>query len=223
MLIQLHYLTINPKAEREYWIPETSANNPINTGRADIANPVTGEIFEIKPASNLNAMDAGAAEVNIYVAKANIYCLGKLSVGQLWRTGTNFSTVILPFSLTQNLRASLKQSGLIGYEKVPRSGNPVPIVIPESVAEKFKVLIKRIKSFQNITNPQMVQRIIVEFLKDPQNRDVILAIRAAAITAGTAIVVGTIVEDVASAGVGILDDAASFALAYRIVRLAYML
>jgi len=68
-----------------------------------------------------------------------------------------------------------------------------------------------------------VRTIIVEFLKDPQNRDVILAIRAAAITAGTAIVVGTIVEDVASAGVGILDDAASFALAYRIVRLAYML
>jgi hypothetical protein len=45
-------------------------------------------------------------------------------------------------------------------------------------------------------------------------------LKAAAYGAATAIVVGTIVEDFLTVGVGIADDWASFTLAYRLVRVA---
>ena len=218
MLIQLHYLSLHPAAEREYWIPNTSSNNPLNPGRADIANPSTGEIFEIKPSANQTAMDAGLIEVNNYVAKANINCLSRLTGSQVWRRGDIFASVTLPFSLTEDLYATLNKPGLIGYSRIPKSGNYVPVVVPDYVAQKFKNLINRLKSFQNFTNPATAERIIIEFLRE--NPEIAGYIKTAAIGAGMAIIVGTIAEDFATAGVGIADDIPCFVMSYKIIRLA---
>jgi len=57
-------------------------------------------------------------------------------------------------------------------------------------------------------------------LRNPQNEDIANALRTAGTGLAAAIIVGTIIEDIATAGVGIGDDAASFALAYRIYQLA---
>jgi hypothetical protein len=48
-------------------------------------------------------------------------------------------------------------------------------------------------------------------------------IKTAAIGAGVAIVVGTILEDIITAGAGIADDWACFVLSYRIIRFALTL
>ncbi len=81
--------------------------------------------------------------------------------------------------------------------------------------EKFKKLFDRLR--QNFSN---ADRIIAEYFNDPQNADVLNYIKAAALGAGVAIVVGTILEDVVTAGAGIADDWACFVLAWRIIRFA---
>ncbi len=88
------------------------SNDPLNAGRADIANPSTGEIFEIKPLENAAAMAAGAAEVTNYVTKANLYCAGNLSGGvQSWTLGLNFVPVILPLSTLQDIEGTPDKPG----------------------------------------------------------------------------------------------------------------
>jgi hypothetical protein len=60
-------------------------------------------------------------------------------------------------------------------------------------------------------------------LQRPENRDILFYLKTSAYGAATAIVVGTIVEDFVTRGLGISDDWASFAMAYRIVRVANLL
>jgi len=93
---------------------------------------------------------------------------------------------------------------------------PAPTVIPVSVLDKFQDLIDRLNG--NWANRD---QIIAEFFQE--NPDVVTYIKTAAIGAGVAIIVGTIVEDLLTLGAGILDDWACFVLAYRIVRFAIAL
>ncbi|WP_443944112.1 hypothetical protein ACJVDH_14460 [Pedobacter sp. AW1-32] len=221
-LTQLYYLSLNVTAQREYWIPETSSNNPANPGRADLANTFTGEIFEIKSEVTEANLTAGRTEVNNYVEKANQHCRGSLGGGiSSWVKGTNFAPVILPYSATQNLQALLIEPALIGYNRIPIQQIPALQPTPQSVAEKFKSLIERLKSFQNFNFAYNYDRIISEFMRD--NPDVAGYVRAAAIGAAVTLVVGTIVEDFLTAGVGVVDDIPTFILAYRIFRVAALM
>lgn len=85
--------------------------------------------------------------------------------------------------------------------------------MPVSVVDKLKHLIDRLK--QNFDKADII---IAEYLR--QNPELVNYLKTAAIGAGVAIVVGTILEDVITAGAGIADDWACFVLSYRIIRFA---
>ncbi|MFM2339048.1 MAG: hypothetical protein RL115_2241 [Bacteroidota bacterium] len=70
-------------------------------------------------------------------------------------------------------------------------------------------------------NAQHANRIIAEFFQE--NPEVVNFIKGAAIGAGAAIIIATIVEDIVTLGAGIADDWASFVLAQRIIRFAMAL
>lgn len=89
----------------------------------------------------------------------------------------------------------------------------MPISVPQNVLDQLKNRIKKLKD-----GVAEADKIISEFFA--HNPTLLNYIKAAAIGAGVAIIVGTIVEDILTGGVGILDDWASFALAYRIIRFA---
>jgi hypothetical protein len=219
-IIQLDYLSTNnyPFCDREYQIP-FSGPGGFNAGYADIVNKVSGEIFEIKPPTQLIA---GIAEVNNYVLKANQYCTGSNGPATtLWRQGVNYATRYFPAKdPTKLIEASLGTGspGVIQYKYVDKNTvpQPYPVVVPASVLDKLKELVRRLK--ENI--PEF-RRIIAEYMSE--NPDLVNYIKGAAVGAAVGIIVGTIVEDIITLGGGIADDLASFLLAYKIVRFAWAL
>jgi hypothetical protein len=218
-IIQLDYLSQNIfNAEREYKIPFAGPSG-LNAGYADIVNKLTGEIFEIKPPAQVIA---GADEVDNYVKKANLHCTGNNGpLTAVWAKGLNYPTRYLPSKdPTKFIKAELSTTnpGVIVYTPVDKSTvpQPPPIVVPLSVLDKLKELVRRLK--QNI--PEF-QEIIAQYMSE--NPDLVNYIKSAAIGAAIGIIVGTIIEDFATLGGGILDDIPSFTLAYKIVRFAWTL
>lgn len=213
-LIMLDFISKNRiNGEIEYAIPGSSVNS--NRGYADMVDRFTGEIFEIKPPSLLSQ---GIAEVDNYVLKANQYCLSSLTgTSSSWKKGVNYQGSILPvpWNPLQVLESSKGANGVIVYNYKDRLTNPLPIAIPQASLEKIRNLINKLKD--KVTD---YDKIILRFLQDPANRDILLYLKTAAYGAATAIVVGTIIEDILTAGLGVADDWASFVLAYRIVRIA---
>jgi hypothetical protein len=218
-IIQLDYLSQNVfNAEREYKIPFSGLSG-LNAGYADIVNKTTGEIFEIKPPAQVIT---GAAEVTNYMLKANQYCTGSNGpLTAVWTKGFNYPTRYLPSKdATKFIKAELSTTnpGVIVYTTVDKSTvpQPPPLVVPMSVVDKLKELVRRLKE-----NVSEFERIISEYMSE--NPDLVNYLKGAAIGAAIGIVVGTIIEDFATLGGGILDDLPSFTLAYRIVRFAWAL
>lgn len=225
-IIQLDYISTYPAdGEREFAIPNASLADPSKRGYADIVNLSNGNMFEIKP-NNQPGTQAGQTEVANYIAKANVHYTNTLPTGVVWNTGTAYNNTMsnglglnvpkyFPMNNGQGqyLEATLAAPGVIGYQYINVNPTPNPIVVPQSVLDKFKELTKRLKG--NFSN---FKPILAEYMK--QNPELLTYIKGAAIGAGVAIVVGTILEDVITAGAGIADDWASFVLAYRIVRFA---
>jgi hypothetical protein len=215
-LLQLDYLMKNPTyGEAEYAIPGASIANPANKGFADMVNTYNGNIFEIKP-DNPQGILNGSAEVQNYVAKANISCSGNLPFGTTWNNGIGYELTYLPTTTPNRyLQARQMAPGVVGYEYVNLSSNPIPsaYVIPETMLDKIKQLVERLKN-----NAANAKNIISEYMR--QHPELLTYIKSAAIGAGVAIIVGTILEDIVTAGAGIVDDLASFALAYKIIRFA---
>lgn len=54
--------------------------------------------------------------------------------------------------------------------------------------------------------------VIGEFFRDPNNAELLNYIKAAGIGAGAGMIIGTIVEDFATLGAGVVDDWTSFYL-----------
>jgi hypothetical protein len=221
-LIQLDYIAKHPiDGEREYAIPNSSLSG--NRGYADLVNMASREIFEIKPDNTQGKID-GEVEVDRYVRKANEFCrstLGPLPPTAPWLKGNNYTKTILPStSPTQYLVADKIAPGVIGYKYESKVNNPspLPVVIPTTVLDKLKNLVERLKN-----NLAEADRIMSEYMADPANSGVVAYIKGAAFGAAVAIVVGTIIEDFVTLGAGILDDWASFTLAYRIVRFVWAL
>lgn len=209
----------NPlNSDVEYAIPFASITNPNNRGYADIVNLQDKTIFEIKP-DNPNGWSSGISEVANYVAKENIHCANQYPTSISWHTGTNYSPVLLPTSIPHKyLTTRIHAPGVIVYSYEITS-NPVPappIVAPTSIVDKFKHLIDRLRQ-----NFQQADKIIAEFFYQyPELKNYI---KSAAIGAGITILVGTILEDVITAGAGIADDWVCFVLSYRIIRFALAL
>jgi hypothetical protein len=211
-LIQYDYISRYPGGVREYSIPYASFGNPANRGYADLANLLTKEIFEIKPDNDAGRL-SGLSEANHYVAMANTQCFNGV-----WVLGSNYAGTILPnpWNPTSNLQTRLYQNGVIVYKELPRSTNPVTVPLPQNIIDKLKNLAQRLKN--NLNNAEYeIQR----FLK--QHPELVTFIKNAAITAGVAIIIGTIVEDILTAGVGIADDWACFLAGYKLIRFATLM
>ncbi len=214
-MIMIDYVIKNPlSGQIEYQIPNAGIKNG-RLGYADIVNTSTGDMFEIKPPTQASA---GQLEVARYVAMAAIECPRPPGL-PIWHQGTNYATRFLPNprNPSKQIKASSITPGVIIYEDVP-GGNPLPLLIPMYVLEKIKSLVEKLKN-----TPQTIEVAIAQFLNDPANADLVSTIKTAAISTGVAIIVGTIIEDFLTAGIGIADDWASFALAMRIIKFAIKL
>jgi len=209
-LIQYDYMASNPAALREYFIPGSSGKLTGSAGYADIADPSTNQMFEIKPNNN-TGIQAGTAEVQLYVTQGNLLC--PPPNGGTWAAGGNYPTRYLPDPKNPSnvLKASLNSPGVIVYESEPRNGQPqpVPVVLPQNLADKLKTLFQRIKA-----NPENREPLVIAFVR--QNPKIVPYLKSA--SAG--IIIGTILEDIASDGVGILDDWESFLIARTLWRVA---
>jgi hypothetical protein len=214
-LIELDYVSKNPLfGEIEYAIPYSSILNPANRGYADIVNLGNGNIFEIKP-NTPQGLSSGINEVTNYVTKANFYCNTNLPPSTIWNRGSAYTTTWLPTNQPNKfLKAEFIAPGVIGYSyELTSNPIPTPIAVPSSIVDKLKYLINKIR--QNMSD---ADRIIAAFMSE--NPDLVTYIKSAAIGAGVAIIVGTILEDFLTLGAGILDDWACFVLSYRILRFA---
>lgn len=215
--IQLDYVSKNPvNGDVEFAIPNSSAAG--NRGYADIVNLQDKSIFEIKP-DNPVGWASGISEVANYVSKANQYCSSTIPMGVPWSQGGSYTPTTLPTGTPNRyLKTRLHAPGVIvySYENISNPNPAPPVVVPTSIVDKFKHLIDRLKQ-----NFHQADQIIAEYLQ--QNPDLVTYIKGAAIGAGIAIVVGTIIEDVLTAGAGIADDWACFVLSYRIIRFAIAL
>lgn len=208
-LIQFDYVNTVPGGLREYSIP--GAGPAGGRGYADIANTLTNEFFEIKPNTG-NNLALGAAEVANYVIKANINCP---PAAGLWTTGSNYPSAGKVFPHPKQpgkvLFAMLTAPGVIQYEvrELTNSPQPIPVLMPQSLLDKLKNFVRLVS-----TNTANLEEQIVIFLR--KNPELIPYLKTAAV----GIVIATIVEDIATSGVGIADDWASFTIARTLWRLA---
>jgi len=217
-MIMIDYMARNPlSGEIEYQIPN-AGSSPGSRGYADIVDKTTREIFEIKP-NNKDGIEAGKKEVENYVKKANDNCPPAMMAdggGFIpWTKGTNYTkrTIPNPKNPLENIIAELNSAGLIVYGYESRINQPVPIVIPQSVLDKLKNLLTKLKDKVND-----YETVIAAFLRD--NPELLTYLQTAAYTAAATIIIGTIVEDFLTGGAGIADDWASFLLARRIIQFA---
>ena len=141
----------------EYKIPGAAKSLSNYPGYADIANPISGEIFEIKPPS-LQA--EGAAEAAWYVSKANINCSPPV-----WTLGTNYPPNHIlpnPADPSTSILASLVEPGVIIYTFPSRINFPVPVAAPQSVIDIIKELMRRRRENLNLSFPTLAMQYLKE-------------------------------------------------------------
>ncbi|MEZ4911185.1 MAG: hypothetical protein R2774_10030 [Saprospiraceae bacterium] len=208
-LIQLDYLNYNPNAVAEYAIPKAGKNG--GWGYADLVDLTTLEIFEIKSS---NEQIKGVEQVTKYLISATKECPRPPSV---WKLGLNYPSFLRilpnPRNPAQVLIPRLTEPGVIVYDPQSNPNPPTVVTVPVDTWERIKRFMERLGR-----NPAEIDLEIARFLRE--NPDIATAIKTAAVTAGVVIIVGTIIEDVLTAGAGIADDWASFMVAYRLVKIA---
>ncbi len=219
VMIQIDYIYQNKMyGEREYKIPFSGSGGQ-KPGYADIVNTLTNEIFEIKP-DDPTRIAEGRAEVQNYVTKANLFCpILNASISPIWRKGFGYQPryINFPKNPTLSIVTKLQEPGVIVYDYVSRNPATQPIVIPQDIADKLKRFLQEAAKNLNGLTPEK----IVEFLQ--KNPEVVDYIKFAAVGAGVSIIVGTIVEDFLTAGVGVADDVQCFLLGYKLIRIAWKL
>ncbi len=219
-IIQLDYLATHPTGRREFQIPNAGTPGSGRPGRADLVDLAYDIIWEIKPPTQ---QAAGVVEVANYVLHANISCSSPLTPGgppRVWTQGTGYGPHYFPSKYPDKYLSAYESTspGVILYEYVLKNTVPVPVpvVLPVTILDKLKELVDKLKD-----DASKFKEVISEYLRE--HPELVTFLKAAAVGAAVAIIVGTIVEDFFSGGVGILDDIASFTLAYRIVRFAWAL
>lgn len=219
VMIQIDYISQNQMyGQREYKIPFSGSGGQ-RPGYADIANILTNEIFEIKP-NEKQRVNEGRAEVENYVTKANLFCpILNTSISPVWRPGQIYQPryINYPNNPSLSIRSELIAPGVIVYNYVSRNPLTQPIVIPQEIASKLKQFLQEAAKNLNDLTPEK----IMLFLKN--NPDIVIYLKSAAVGAGVAIIVGTIVEDFLTAGAGISDDIQCFLLGYKLIRIAWAL
>jgi hypothetical protein len=211
ILIQFDYIANHIGAFREYTIPGASGKLNGNPGYADIVNSLTREMFEIKP-NNETGRKAGAAEIQIYVTQANLNC--PPVSGGTWQAGSNYAPRYLPDPKNplNQLEVRLNANGVIVYSSKPNDGNrqTVPVVLPETLAERLKKLLKELAVAPQVNQEQL----IFAFLR--ANPNIVPYLKSAA----AGVIVATIIEDIVTEGAGVADDWESFVIARTLWRAA---
>ena len=225
LILEWDYYFTHPtnQVELEYQIPEASTRKKGNIGYADIVNKTTGEIFEIKFVTD-TSLAVGSKEVDEYVAKATQYCPNTPA----WRRGMQYNDIanqrVFPWPFDKSLLlvanippAYLLRGGVISWYTKTRKNNPslktTPIFVPTGVFNKLKQLMQLC-----IEQPKQIEQLVTTFLQ--QNPEVVYYVQALALTAAVTIVIGTLVEDVLTGFVGVLDDLVCFEAAYTLYRVA---
>lgn len=208
-------LQIPPQdAYGEYAIPHAAASG--NTGYADIVNLTTGEIFEIK--KNVpSEITSGRTQVTRYVNKANQYCLVPHPPGFYHKGVIFFPPPSLTFLPGRYLTCTLEESGLIVYSIESYSTSPVPAPVPVPfpilVEQKLLEILRLIE--QGVEN---VDIFLTDWLM--RNKDIAYFIAEYAVTIIVAVVVLNAIENLATAGAGVADDALVYAILYRVIEIA---
>ncbi len=198
-----------PGGLREYSIPGSSSTSPVRRGYADIVNTLSKEIFEIKPSVSPAQIQAGRDEVQVYVDKANQNC--PPSSGGPWSKGVSYGVRYLPNPKNPGmlLRAEQLEPGVIVYTTISPQNNPGPSIVPlpQNVLERIRQLINYI-----VKTGADIKVSVQAFLR--QNPWIIPVLKQTA----AIIIIGTIIEDFATFGLGIADDWASFIIARALWR-----
>lgn len=215
VMIQFDYINKNSNGYREYKIP-FSGQSGLNPGYVDIANTLTNEMFEIKPNNNTGVSEA-RSEIENYVNKANTYCPpNNTTISPVWIYGTQYSDTYLPNPKdpTTSIHSIFKEPGVITYEYSPR----VPltsVAIPQNIYDKLKLFFRYYAKNVNT----LTDKAITTFLKAPSNADILEFIKDNKYKIGLSIVLATLLEDILTYGVGVVDDIPSFIFALRIIRI----
>ncbi len=232
-LIQEEFEILFPLGLVEFPISSPTDEN----GRLDlaIATPFGLEIGEIKPA-NAGGYARGAGDMAFYFTalqrmfpSRTIQPLARIIPPPV----TIFPNPQVPRCPLQTLYVNPPVSGVYGYYCRPaysqlvrdpnchcyRRRNPVRVPVPETVPEPApnrRDMLREIREFirqvveSGVNAEEAARRFLAE---NPEVRYLLIG-------AAIAIVIATLAEDIATLGAGILDDPASLAVAYALVRVA---
>jgi hypothetical protein len=218
-----YIVNINPSGAIEYAIPGSGPAG--GTGYADIVNLGTYAIYEIK--TYLGAPQ-GVFEAGRY-RDAAVVC----DAAAPWHVGNDYPAHVIPVDAQRELVVQQYPQfpGVVVYYWRLRRLVPIPEVRRQEQTDKERDRNQRTAP-QRQLQPEPVLARIARFIKQvleaaddaeaaatrfvrehPEVRDYILA-------TAVALVVGTIIEDVLTAGAGILDDIATLRIAYALWRVA---
>jgi hypothetical protein len=184
-----------------------------------------GEIFEIKPDNQKGHTD-GDIEVSNYVYKANVYC--PLAGAVKWHKGDDYPTTwrpIIPISSTKILVSKLHSNGVIVYDKQdvqntnPKDPKLFPPVFGNPMLKepgKIREFIEKTKKLPESQWDEQI-RAFLETSKDALR----FILACLIIMSAVVLIIWIIANDVTI--VGVLDDAAGFLLAQRLITIAMSL
>jgi len=224
-IIQVYYLTIHPGSMMEFIIPGAGAKTDPETGLttsvgyADLANPATGEMFEIKP---VGQAAQGQIEVNNYISKAGNGVCPPTAFGSAvfanWRAGVDFADVYLTdVNPSKLLHANLGALGVIQYERVDKSTVPnyTPVTVPSSVLQEVNNLLARIaqkrQQVPSLSVRMAAQSVIPQFVCDNGNANIKRYLEIAENTQH-AIRAATLAADFIELGSAAMTDAEAYEL-----------
>lgn len=237
-LIESDYVSnVNPGAGAvEYSIPESGPSG--GTGYADLVDTASHKIYEIK---TYIGAPKGEIEALNYAYHANEHCAAAVPASP-WTVGNDYPPRTIPMGNDREIVAQQypEFSGVVVYytrkrQRVPDPVN-VPVTAPSSEKEKARQPAPRTAPQSGpVPIPQTAMEQIRDFLKQAlkAGTDANTAARefltrhpelidyAKGLAIG--VFLGTIAEDVVTAGAGLLDDPATMALAAALWRAASQL
>ena len=207
---------VNPNSATEFSIPGSGRNG--GTGYADIVDLRNHAIYEIK---TYPGSPRGVDEAKNYRQFAQQNCDSSVE----WQIGMQYPMRVIPLDAQREVVAQQYSQfpGVITYYRRQRrrqpQPDPVPVNIPEREREPAidrRTALQRIAEFveQVIQSGENAEQAARRFLAEHPE------IKYYLIGAAVIVVVGTIIEDIITLGGGILDDPASFAVAWALVRVA---
>jgi hypothetical protein len=219
LLIQEAYIATNVYGVAEYQIPGSRTGG--RKGWADLANLLTGEIFEIKPTS---LVGQGEEEAIGYVSAANTNCPPTGGTFPEWRLGTDFIEINLPYPLDPRyvLHAKRVTPGVITYEIVPKETYHLPEV-PATIKDVVNELMKRRRLYPNKSFPELAIAYLRKLSETPQGRALVIDFKRQIVTTASAMLIAYVATAIYTEGVGLFLEAELLVAAKDLIYVAAIL